>query len=111
MTKILIIDDKNKNSLFLKSIKAFFKSKSYIYTGWNPSNLLTSEAPNFIFFDLRKSVNGDNLVNITKGLDVYCRLRITIIYPFKLNFGIIKGLFTFIPNIFRKKGQAKLKHA
>ena len=111
MTKILLIDDKSKDSLFLKSTKAFLKSRSYIYSGWKPSDFLTSEVPTFILFDLRKSVNGDNLMNITNGFDVYCRLRITVIYPFKLNFVILKESINFIQNIFRRKTKANLKQA
>ncbi len=109
--KILLIDDKIKDSFFLKSVKIFLKCRSYLYTGWNPSSFLTNEAPDFILFDLKKSVNGDNLVNITQGFDVYCRLRITIIYPLKLNFGILKEPFVFFFNIFRRKSPAKLKQA
>lgn len=105
--KILIINDGNKDSFLLKSIKKFLKSKSYLYEGWNPYGVLKSESPNFVFFDLEESVNGDNVVNMMNSFDVYCRLRINIIYPLQPNFSWIQNyssrIIWFFKNQFRHK--------
>ena len=111
MIKLLIVDDKNKDSLILKSIKKFLENKSYRYVGWNPTDILKTESPNFVFFDLRESVNGDNVVNMMQGFDVYSRLRITIIYPLKLRIRTVKEIFTPIYNMFRRKEPRKLNEA
>ncbi len=111
MIKILIADDKNKDSLILKSIKKFLENKSYRYAGWNPTDILKTESPNYVFFDLRKSVNGDNVVNMMQGFDVYSRLRITIIYPLRPNLMPVKKILSSIYSMFRRKGARKLKEA
>ena len=111
MFKILIIDDKTKDSLILKSIKIILKNRSYIYDNWRPSVILNNESPNLVFFDLRRSVNGDNVVNIIQGFDVYCRLRITIVYPFRLNILPFKNLYSSITKNFRRKNTRRMKEA
>jgi len=107
MTKILVVNNRNKDSLFLKSIKLLFKNRSYLYEGWEPSEILKNEKPDFVFFDLEKSVNGENVSDMMNGFDVYSRLRITILNPFSFNFNWIKNTSGFISkygrNIFRGK--------